>query len=356
MKNYILRRLLLIMPTIFGILLANFVIVQFAPGGPVERIVAQYAFGSNTQLNPDSPEYDSGRPDAYRGAESLKPALVHELETRFGFDKPAHVRFFRMTWDYLRFDFGKSYYRNENVLNIIIEKFPVSLSLAFWSTAVMYMLAIPLGIRKAVKDGTQFDIWSSVIMNVFCSIPGFILAVLLIVLFAGGTYLNIFPIRGLVSANWYELNLWGRVIDYLWHITLPVICMALSGFAVQTMLTKNSFMDELNKLYVTTARSKGLTEHAILLRHVFRNAMLIVISNFPLTFLAMLFTGSMLIEIIFSLDGIGLLGFQSILTRDYPVVFAALYIYTLAGLVLKLISDITLTMIDPKINFNAVHT
>jgi len=346
MKTYILRRLLLIVPTIFGILLANFVIVQFAPGGPVERIVAEYAFGSNARLI-DSSEYSN---------QTSKPALARELESRFGFDKPAYVRFFRMAWDYLRFDFGKSYYRNESVLNIILEKFPVSLSLAFWSTAIMYLLAIPLGIRKAIKDGTRFDTWSSIVMNVFCAIPSFILAVFLIVLFAGGSYFNIFPIRGLVSADWHDLNLWNKVIDYLWHITLPVICMALSGFAVQTMLTKNSFADELNKLYVTTARSKGLTERAILFRHVFRNAMLIVISSFPLTFLAMLFTGSMLIEIIFSLDGIGLLGFQSILNRDYPVVFATLYIYTLLGLIFKLVSDIMLTMIDPRINFNAAHT
>jgi len=351
MKTYILRRLLLIIPTIFGILLANFAIIQFAPGGPVERIVAQYAFGSNAQLDAHSKEYGQEQTGIYRGAETLRTELIQELETRFGFDKPAHIRFFSMTRDYLRFDFGRSYYRNESVLNIIIEKLPVSLSLAFWSTAIMYILAIPLGIRKAVRDGTPFDTWSSVVMNVFCAIPSFIFAVLLIVLFAGGSYFNIFPVRGLVSANWHDLNLWNRVIDYLWHITLPVICMALSGFAVLTMLTKNSFVDELNKLYVTAARSKGLTERVILFRHVFRNAMLIVISNFPLTFLSMLFTGSMLIEIIFSLDGIGLLGLQSILTRDYPVVFATLYIYMLTGLVFKLISDIMLTIIDPRINF-----
>jgi len=260
-----------------------------------------------------------------------------------------------MAWDYLRFDFGSSYYRNEEVLNIIVEKLPASLSLAFWSTSIMYLIAIPFGIYKAVRDGTRFDIWSSIIMNVSCAVPGFILAVLLIVLFAGGSYLNIFPIRGLVSANWTDMNPSNKIIDYLWHITLPVICMALSGFAVLTVLTKNSFMDEIGKLYVMTARSKGLTERAILLRHVFRNAMLIVISSFPLTLLSILFTGSMLIEIIFSLDGIGLLGFQSITGRDYPIVFALLYIYTLFGLILKLISDIILTMIDPRINFNAVH-
>ena len=349
---------MLIVPTISGILLANFIIIQFAPGGPVERIVARYAFGSNMQSynHADSYEYGGKQKDACRREESLSPAVVQELEIQFGFNRPVHVRFFSMIWDYLRFDFGRSYYRNENVLNIIIEKLPVSLSLTLWSTAIMYLLAIPLGIHKAVGDGTQFDIWSSVIMNIFCAIPGFILAVLLIVLFAGGSYFNIFPIRGLVSNNWHDLNLPDGIIDYLWHITLPVTCMALSGFAALTMLSKNSFMDELNRLYVVTARAKGLTERAILLRHVFRNAMLIVISSFPLTFLSMLFTGSMLIEVIFSLDGIGLLGFQSVLNRDYPIVFATLYIYSLMGLVLKLISDIMLTVIDPRINFNTVHT
>ena len=334
MKVYIFRRLLLIAPTLFGILLVNFTIVQFAPGGPVERIVARYAFNSNAQLRNN--------------------VDINELEVRFGFDKPAHVRFFKMAWDYLRFDFGRSYYRDESVLNIIIEKFPVSLSLALWSAIIMYMLAIPLGICKAVKDGTQFDIWSSIIINALCALPGFILAVLLIILFAGGTYFNVFPVRGLVSANWRDLSLWSKIIDYIWHITLPVICLVLSGLAMLIMLAKNSFVDEINKLYVTAARSKGLTERMILFRHVFRNAMMIVISSFPLTFLSMLFTGSMLIEIIFSLDGIGLLGFQSVLNRDYPVVFAVLYIYTLAGLIFKLISDIMLNMIDPRINFTCL--
>ena len=356
MKTYMLCRIALIVPTVFGILLANFIIIQFAPGGPIERVVARYAFGSGLYDEVNYNKYDSGQTDTYRGAESPNSALVHELETRFGFDKPVYVRFFKMVYDYLRFDFGRSWYGNENVLNIIIGKFPVSFSLAFWSTAIIYMIAIPLGIRKAVRDGTQFDIWSSIIMNVFFAVPGFILAILLIVLFAGGTYFNIFPARGLISANWHELNLWNRILDYLWHITLPVICMALSGFAMLTMLTKNSFTCEINKLYVMTARSKGLTERAILFRHVFRNAMLIIISGFPLTFLSALFTGAMLIEVVFSLDGLGLLGFQSVLNRDYPIVFATLYIYMLIGLVFKLISDIMLTMIDPRINFTAVDS
>ena len=357
MKVYIIRRLLFMALTIFGIMLTNFAIIQLAPGGPVERIAARYSFSSEARSfsNKFVHDADSGLKVTRHGIETLNDVLLRDLEVQFGFDKPAHARFFKMASDYLRFDFGKSYYRNERVLNIIIEKLPVSLSQAFWSTAIMYLIAIPLGICKAVRDGTSFDSWSSIIMNVFCAIPGFIIAVLLIVLFAGGSYFNIFPIRGITSANWHDLDLWNRIIDYLWHITLPIICMALSGLAVLTVLTKNSFMDELNKLYVITARSKGLTEQAILLSHIFRNAMLVVISNFPMTFLSMLFTGSMLIEVIFSLDGIGLLGIQSVLDRDYPVVFATLYIYAILGLLFKLISDIMLTVIDPRINFNDVN-
>ena len=341
------------MVTIFGILLTNFIIIQFAPGGPIERIAAKYSFGRGARSF-IATDADGGRQDDYRVSGTQNPALVRELEVQFDFDKPLYQRFFKMVWDYLRFDFGRSYYRNEKVLNIILEKLPVSLSLAFWSTAIMYLAAIPLGIRKAISDGSPFDVWSSILMNTFCAIPGFILAVLLIVLLAGGSFFNIFPIRGLVSANWHELGFWAKILDYLWHITLPVICMVMSGLAMLTMLTKNSFIDEINKLYVITARSKGLTEKAILRRHVFRNAMLIVISSFPAAFLAALFTGSILIEMIFSLDGIGLLGVQSVLDRDYPIVFATVYIYALLGLVFKLISDIILTMIDPRITFDAV--
>lgn len=356
MKRYLFHRVALLVVTIFGILLTNFAVIQLAPGGPIEQIVAKYSFGPHAQSfrNSAGAEADGKPHGAYRGAETLNPALVRQLEIQFGFDRPLSHRFTGMVWDYLRFDFGKSYYRNQSVLNIILEKMPVSLSLALWSTAITYLLAIPLGIRKAIRDGSPFDVWSSILMNAFCAMPGFILAVLLIVLLAGGSFLNVFPIRGLVSTNWQELDLLGKAIDYLWHITLPVICMVASGLAVMTMLTKNSFVDELNKLYVIAARSKGLSERAILGRHVFRNAMLIVISSFPLTLLATLFTGSMLIEVIFSLDGIGLLGFQSVVERDYPVVFATLYIYSMLGLVFKLISDIILTMVDPRIDFEAV--
>ena len=341
------------MVAIFGILLTNFIIIQFVPGGPIERIAAKYSFGRGARSF-IATDADGGHQGSYRGSDAQNPALVRELEVQFGFDKPFTHRFTKMVWDYLRFDFGRSYFRNESVLNIILEKLPVSLSLAFWSTAIMHLVAIPLGICKAIRDGSPFDVLSSILMNTICSIPGFILAVLLIVLLAGGSFFNIFPIRGLVSTNWQELGFWAKIMDYLWHITLPVICMMVSSLAMLTMLTKNSFIDELNKLYVITARSKGLTEKTILRKHVFRNAMLIVISSFPAAFLSALFTGSILIEMIFSLDGIGLLGIQSVSDRDYPIVFATVYIYAILGLVFKLISDIILTMIDPRINFDTI--
>ena len=353
MKTYIIRRILLLVLTIFGILLTNFIIVQFAPGGPIERIAARYAFGRGAQ-SLVATDAGSGHQNGYRSSDKAAPAFVRDLEIQFGFDRPLAHRFAKMVYGYLRFDFGRSYYRNESVLKIILEKLPVSLSLALWSTAIMYLAAVPLGIHKAVRDGSQFDVWSSVAVSAICAIPGFILAVLLIVLLAGGSFLNVFPIRGLVSTNWHELAFPAKILNYLWHIILPVICMTVSGFAMLTMLTKNSFIDELNKLYVTTARSKGLTEKAILHRHVFRNAMLIVISSFPAAFLTALFTGSILIEMIFSLDGIGLLGVQSTMDRDYPIVFAIVYIYALLGLVFKLVSDIILTVIDPRITFDTI--
>lgn len=360
MRAYIIRRLLLIALTIFGILLTNFIIIQFAPGGPIERIAAKYAFGpgASSLIGKADTGTDNEQQGVYSGSDSLNsanPVFARDLEERFGFNKPLLHRFAGMVCNYLRFDFGKSYYRNERVLNIILEKLPLSLSLALWSTAITYIIAIPLGIRKATCDGSPFDLWSSVLMNALCAIPGFILAVLLIVLFAGGSFFNLFPIRGLVSPNWYEMDTFAKATDYLWHLALPVICMVVSSLSVLTMLTKNSFVDELHKLYVLAARSKGLTGRAILFRHVFRNAMLIVISGFPAAFLAALFTGSMLIEMIFSLDGIGLLGINAVLDRDYPVVFAMLYIYALLGLVFKLISDIIITVVDPRITFDAIN-
>jgi microcin C transport system permease protein len=361
MAAYIIRRLLLLIPTLFGIIVINFVIIQFTPGGPIERIAAQYTgFGSDPMArvggkasagSSENAQRISESGSVYRGAEGLDPEIIKDLEKHFGFDKPPHIRFINMIWSYLRFDFGVSYYRNENVLKIIAEKMPVSISLGLWSTLIMYLVSIPLGIRKAVRDGSHFDIWTSVLINVFYAIPGFLLAVFLIILLAGGSYLNIFPIRGLVSSYWDQLSWGARILDYLWHITLPVFCIAISGFATLTMLTKNSFLDEIHKLYVMTARSKGLKENKVLYGHVFRNAMLIVIAGFPAAFIGALFTGSVLIEVIFSLDGLGLLGFQAIIERDYPVIFATLYIFTLLGLVMRLISDITYTIIDPRIDF-----
>lgn len=362
MTAYILRRLLLLIPTLFGIIVINFVIVQFAPGGPVERIIARYSgFGVNPMSRASGKSsaggetaraVDTGEASSkYRGAESLNPEIIRDIERRFGFDKPAYIRFFQMIWNYIRLDFGKSYYRDEKVLHIIAEKLPVSISLGLWSTVIMYLVSIPLGIRKAVRDSTHFDLWTSVLINIFYAIPGFLLAVLLIILFAGGSYLHLFPIRGLVSGNWWELGWGARIVDYLWHITLPVICITISGFATLTMLTKNSFLDEIHKLYVMTARSKGLKQKRVLYGHVFRNAMLIVIAGFPTAFVSAMFTGSVLIEVIFSLNGLGLLGFQAILERDYPIVFATLFIFTLLGLVMRLVSDIMYTIIDPRIDF-----
>lgn len=359
MSHYILRRLLLMIPTLFGILLINFVIVQFAPGGPVDRVLAASSgLGSDVtaRTGGGGESLQQGNADSsaskYRGAQGVDPDYIKELEQRFGFDKPAHVRFIQMIVNYLHFDFGNSYFKDSSVIDLIIDKLPVSLSLGLWTLLLTYSISIPLGIRKAVKDGTRFDIWTSSIVIIGYAIPGFLFAVFLIVFLAGGSYLQIFPLRGLVSDNWAEMN-WGmRILDYFWHIILPVISMAIGGFASLTMLTKNAFLDEVHKLYVMTARSKGLTEKRVLYGHVFRNAILIVIAGFPAAFVSVLFTASLLIEVIFSLDGLGLLGFESILNRDYPVVFATLFIFTLLGLVMNLMADITYTVIDPRIDFD----
>ncbi|MBN2039673.1 MAG: microcin C ABC transporter permease YejB [Spirochaetes bacterium] len=360
MTAYIIRRLLLLIPTLFGILIINFVVIQFAPGGPVERIIQQYinpVISSSSGMGRLGGKSSTGMTSSgsggssYAGGEALDPAVIKEIEQRFGFDKPAHERFFKMVWDFIRFDFGKSYYRNEAVINIIFEKMPVSVTLGLWGIVIMYLVSIPLGIRKARKDGTRFDFWTSTFINIFYAIPPFLLAVFLIIMLAGGSYFNIFPIRGLVSSNWDELNWGAKILDYLWHITLPVICIAIAGFATLTLWTKNSFLDEMHKLYVMTARSKGLAEKKVLYGHVFRNAMLIIIAGLPGMLVAMFFTGNVLIEIIFNLDGLGLLGFQSILNRDYPVFFANLYIMTLLGLVIRIISDIMYTILDPRIDF-----
>lgn len=364
MFAYIVRRLLLIVPTLFGIMVLNFVIIQAAPGGPVEQMLAQIqgesldatarVSGTGGSETGGASGNSSGSSDGtYRGAQGVPPELVAELERQFGFDKPAHERFFQMIGNYLRFDFGTSFYRDQSVMDLVLEKMPVSISLGVWTTLLVYLISIPLGIHKALKDGTRFDVWTSGAVIVGNAIPSFLFAIFLIVVFAGGRYLDWFPLRGLVSDNWAELNSLEKVLDYLWHISLPVLSMVIGGFASLTMLTKNSFLEEINKQYVLTARAKGIAESRVLYGHVFRNAMLIVIAGFPATFIGIFFTGSLLTEIIFSLDGIGLLGFEAALNRDYPVVFGTLYFFTLLGLVMNLIGDIMYHIIDPRVDFEA---
>jgi microcin C transport system permease protein len=364
MGAYILRRLLLIIPTMIGIMAISFAVVQFAPGGPVERIIAQLTgsdvsatervtggggdTGGQATQQPGGTDIGSSK---YRGAQGLDPEFIKSLEKQFGFDKPWYVRFGKMLWDYARFDFGESYFRDVSVLHLIWEKMPVSISLGLWMTLLSYAISIPLGIRKAIKDGTRFDTWTSAVIIVGYAIPGFLFAVLLIVLFAGGSFLDLFPLRGLTSDNWWVLPWYEKILDYFWHLVLPLTAMALSAFATTTLLTKNSFLDEIRKQYVMTARAKGLSERKVLYGHVFRNAMLIVIAGFPGAFISSFFAGSLLIETIFSLDGLGLLGFESVINRDYPVVFATLYIFSLMGLVVNLVSDLTYTWIDPRIDF-----
>lgn len=354
MRNYIIKRLLLIPVTLFGILLINFAIIQLAPGGPVEYMLAQYK-GMNTSatgnINSGTPNLNS---EKYQGSKGVPDDLVKELEKQFGFDKPVHVRFIKMLKDYLTFDFGKSYYKDKTVLQLIKERLPVSISLGLWSTLLIYLIAIPLGIRKAREDGEEFDIITSTIIFIGSAIPVFLFAVFLIVIFAGGTYFQLFPLKGLTSDGWETFGFWHKIGDYFWHITLPTICIVIGGIASLTMLTKNSFMDELSKQYVLTARAKGLSEKRILYHHVFRNAMMIIIAGLPGLLIKILFTGSLLIEIIFSLNGMGLLGYEAIMTRDYPVVFGTLYIFALLGLVLKLISDLTYSLVDPRVNFDKI--
>lgn len=357
MRNYIIKRLLLIPLTLLGILTVNFLIIQMAPGGPVEHMLAKYR-GMNVDatgsLSSTATMNASTSTSKYQGARGVPDYLIKDLEKQFGFDKPVHVRFFNMIKDYATFDFGKSYYKDKTVSQLIWERMPVSISLGLWSTLIIYLVSIPLGIKKALRDGSKFDIWTSFAVVLGSAVPVFLFAVLLIVFFAGGTYFQWFPLRGLTSSNWDELSLWGKIIDYFWHITLPVLTMVIGGFASLTMLTKNSFIDELGKPYVLTAKAKGLTENQVLYGHVFRNAMLIVIAGFPSMLIKMLFTGSLLIEVIFSLNGLGLLGYEAIMTRDYPVIFGTLYIFALLGLVLKLISDLTYSWVDPRINFEAI--
>ncbi len=356
MGAYILRRLLLMIPTIFGIMALSFLVVQFAPGGPVETIIAKM---SHTQAasalagNSGDNAGPSGKSSSYRGAQGLSPQFLATLNKQFGFDKPPLERFGMMLWNYARFDFGDSYFRDVSVLELIKEKLPVSITLGLWMTLLSYGISIPRGIAKAVRDGSRFDIWTSSLIVVGYALPGFLIAILLIVLFAGGSFWSIFPLRGLVSDDWASLDWPHRILDYLWHITLPVVAMALGAFATTTFLTKNSFLDEIRKQYVVTARAKGLTERRILYGHVFRNAMLILIASFPGAFIGAFFGGSLLIETIFNLDGLGLLGFDSVIKRDYPVVFGTLYVFSLLGLVIGLISDLTYTWVDPRIDFES---
>ncbi|APH70401.1 microcin C ABC transporter permease YejB [Aquibium oceanicum] len=361
MGAYILRRLLLMIPTLFGIMAISFTVIQFAPGGPVEQVIARVTgqggdatdriSGGGGDTGGQSFDAGGDATSQYRGAQGLDPEFIRQLEVQFGFDKPPLERFFNMLWDYARFDFGESFFRDISVLDLIIEKMPVSISLGLWLTLISYAISIPLGIRKAVKDGSTFDVWTSGVVIVAYAIPGFLFAILLMVLFAGGSFWDFFPLRGLTSENWDELSLGGKILDYFWHLTLPLTAMVLSAFATTTLLTKNSFLEEIRKQYVITARAKGLSERQVLYRHVFRNAMLIIIAGFPGAFISAFFTGSLLIENIFSLDGLGLLGYRSVLDRDYPVVFANLYIFSLIGLLVSLISDLTYTWIDPRIDF-----
>ncbi|MGB7269298.1 MAG: microcin C ABC transporter permease YejB [Albidovulum sp.] len=356
MSSYILRRLLLIIPTLFGIILINFTLIQFVPGGPVEQIIARLegsgdVLGNITGSGDTDLQQQTGGNDRYLGGRGLPADFIADLEKQFGLDRPAHERFFKMIGDYMRFDFGESYFRKISVIDLVIEKMPVSITLGLWSTLLAYMVSIPLGIRKAVRDGSKFDTWTSGAIIVGYAIPGFLFAVLLIVLFAGGSYWRIFPLRGLTSDNWEQLSMLGKIGDYFWHITLPVIASTISSFATLTLLTKNSFLDEINKQYVLTAKAKGLTEGRVLYGHVFRNAMLIVIAGFPGLFLAVLFGGGLLIETIFSLDGLGRLGYEAAVARDYPVVFATLYVFGLLGLLVGLLSDLTYVFVDPRIDF-----
>jgi microcin C transport system permease protein len=357
MAAYILRRLLLIIPTLWVIITINFLIIQTAPGGPVEQAMAQTmglegeALDRITSANRAEVKIEGEATSDYRGAKGLDPEVIAEIEKRYGFDKPLGERYWNMLVDYLTFDFGDSFFKSGSVMELVVDAMPVSISLGLWSTLIIYLISIPLGISKALHNGHLFDRWTSTVISLAYAIPGFLFAILLVILFAGGTYLDWFPLRGLVSDNWDELSWPNRIVDYFWHIALPVIANVISGFATLTLLTKNSFLDEIGKQYVMTARAKGLTDREVLYGHVFRNAMLIIISGFPAAFISIFFTGALLIEVIFSLNGLGLLGYEAINQRDYPVVFSTLYVFTLLGLLMALITDLTYTWVDPRIDF-----
>ncbi|WP_299354940.1 microcin C ABC transporter permease YejB [uncultured Shimia sp.] len=363
MGAYILRRLLLIIPTLFGIMVINFTLTQFVPGGPIEQIIAQQqgqgdvfaGFAGGGQDTGDLGTNDLATSAAtnskYAGAQGLPPEFIEQLEKEFGFDKPPVTRFLIMMGNYMRLDFGESYFRKIGVIDLVLEKMPVSITLGLWSTLIAYLVSIPLGIRKAVKDGSPFDTWTSGAIIVAYAIPGFLFAIMLVVLFAGGSYWQFFPLRGLTSDNFDSLSWSGKILDYFWHITLPVLASTIAAFATLTLLTKNSFLDEIKKHYVMTARAKGLAENQVLYGHVFRNAMLIVIAGFPAVFIGVFFGGSVLIETIFSLDGLGRLGFEAAVARDYPVVFGTLFVFGLIGLVVGILSDLMYVLVDPRIDF-----
>lgn len=370
MLAYIIRRLLLIVPTLLAIMVLNFAIIQLAPGGPIEQMLSrmqgtdvsatarisgetQGDFSKASETQAEESASGQGSSSVYRGARGLDPEFIASLERQYGFDKPIYERFFVMLKNYAVFDFGESYFKGRNVVELILERMPVSISLGIWTTLLVYLISIPLGVAKAVRDGSRFDIWTSGVVIVGNAIPGFLFAILLVVLFAGGSYFDWFPLRGLVSDNWDQLSWPDRILDYLWHMVLPVSAMVIGGFATLTMLTKNSFLEEIGKQYVMTARAKGLTERGVLYGHVFRNAMLIVIAGFPSAFIGILFTSSLLIEVIFSLNGLGQLGFEAIIIRDYPIVFGTLYCFGLLGLVMGLIGDLMYVVIDPRIDFES---
>ena len=371
MAAYILRRILLMIPTMFGIMLVSFAIIQFAPGGPIEKTLARIQgtdVSLSSRVSGDGGDFSRGGGQMqvgsenllkYNGARGLDPEFIKKLEKQYGFDKPAHERFLLMMWNYLRFDFGQSFFRDTSVVDLVKEKLPVSITLGLWTTLIAYAISIPLGIAKAVRDGSRFDVWSSTVVVVFYSIPGFMFGIMLIVLFAGGSFWTIFPLKGLWSERYDSMHFWqwitapGAIVDYLWHIALPVTAISISAFATSTLLTKNLFLDEIRKQYVVTARMKGLSERRILYGHVFRNAMLLVISGFPAAFIGVFFGSSFLIENIFSLDGLGLLSFNAIGDRDYPIVFATLYVFSLIGIVVNLLSDLMYMWIDPRIDFEA---
>ena len=349
MIAYIFKRLLLMIPTLFGVMLLTFIVTQFVPGGPVEQLIHNMQTAGQAQDG----EASGGAQRLYRGNAGLDKEKLAELNKLYGFDQPAHVRFFNMVTNYIQFDLGDSYYYQQSVIELIVAKLPVSISLGIWTFILVYLSCIPLGIIKAVKDGTPFDVFTSTIILIGYAIPGFVLGIFLLVLFGGGSFWDLFPLRGLTSDNWETLSLFGKITDYLWHITLPVISLVVGSFAVMTILTKNSFLEEIRKQYVLTARAKGLSENTVLYKHIFRNAMIPLVTGFPSAFIGAFFAGSILIETIFSLDGLGLLAYESILKRDYPVVLGSLYLFTLLGLIAKLITDLSYVLVDPRIQFDS---